>query len=111
MNSILKKFKKIVENSNGLVDFPFDTFRKIIIELGEFLSDSSEYEKLFEAVAKVLEKRISEGEVGKLLLERGFQELNKGKNYAAIKLFGRAQTKLAKNEYKEDLTQTFIGIG
>lgn len=111
MNSILKKFKKIVENSNGLVDFPFDTFRKIIIELGEFLSDSSEYEKLFEAVAKVLEKRISEGEVGKLLLERGFQELNKGKNYAAIKLFGRAQTKLAKNEYKEDLIQTFIGIG
>ncbi|GAH77572.1 unnamed protein product, partial [marine sediment metagenome] len=58
-----------------------------------------------------MEKRISEGEAGKMLLMRGYQELKKDKKYDAIKLFGRAQLKLAKEEYKDELIQSCIGIG
>jgi len=71
--------------------------------------DEPAYDDLFEAVVQLLEKRASEGAAGQSLLERGIQKLNGGKRYDAIRLFGRAQQRLALEEYRSEHIKAIVG--
>lgn len=108
-DEVLANFKEVLIASKGLAEFPIRPIKQIIRELGDFLSDSTEYDRLLEALVKITEQRASEGEAGLILLQRGFQKLKSGKKYDAIRFLGRAQQKLAMEEYHKQWIATFAG--
>lgn len=102
VNAILGELKSVLVKSESLVEFPFQTMSRSIRELGRALSDSPEYDELFELAVKLAEKRAGQGEAGRMLLGRAFSQLEAGKRYDAIRLFGQAMAKTAMDEYRVD---------
>ncbi len=111
LDSTFDELTAILDKSRGLGQYPFDSYKRLIFELGEFITDSDAYEKLFDTVVTIQEERTSEGESGAALTNRGIQKLGASKVYDAIKLFGRAQEKLIKEEYKDELVTCLIACG
>jgi len=108
---IFAEFVTIFERSRGLGQYPFDSYKSIIFELGDLFVDNEGYENLFDTVVAIQEERTSEGEAGAVITNRGIQKLSGGKNYDAIRLFGRAQEKLIKEEYQYELIKCLIACG
>ncbi len=108
---IFAEFVTIFERSRGLGQYPFDSYKSIIFELGDLFVDNEDYESLFDTVVAIQEERTSEGEAGAVIANRGIQKLRGGKNYDAIRFFGRAQEKLAKEEYQYELIKCLIACG
>jgi len=102
LDPIFENFKDVLIKSEGLSEYPITPIIRIIQELGDIFTDSPKYDELLDVVIRVAEKRASEGKAGQILLERGKQKVRSGKNYDAIKLIGRAQQKLAMDEYKSE---------
>jgi hypothetical protein len=76
---------------------------------GVYAPESEAFDNLFEEMVEVLELRKSEGEGGKAYVKRGFQKLEKGLFYEAIRYFGRASDRLLANEYEANLASALIG--
>jgi tetratricopeptide (TPR) repeat protein len=111
LDSILQELQDIIVATEGLVAYPAEPVSRIIRELGDVLPDNERYDELFESTLRVMERRASEGEAGKALLERGYQKLERGKTYDAIRILGRAQQKLAMREYREELISALFACG
>ena len=101
-DTFFAEIKGALNKCEGLAEFPLDSIAQAIRELGDFINDNDEYDNLFELVVGLTERRLSEGEAGYMLLQRGCQKFNAGKKYDAINLLGRAQQKLAISEYSEE---------
>ncbi|MBU1935025.1 hypothetical protein KKF04_03125, partial [Patescibacteria group bacterium] len=108
---ILDNLKEIFRKSEGLSEYPISTTVKIIQELGDLFPNSPKYDELLDVVIDVTEKRTSEGQVGLVLLERGKQQIRSKKYYEAIKYIGRAQFKLAKDEYESEWITSIVLCG
>ncbi len=102
IDPVLDGLKDVLEKSRGLVQFSVLSITRIIQELGVILTDSSKYDDLLELVKKLLNNAQAKEMQDKLFFKRGIQKFKSGKNYDAIKLIGRAQQKLALDEYKAD---------
>ncbi|MCK9376905.1 MAG: hypothetical protein M0P73_12215 [Syntrophobacterales bacterium] len=102
---VLSEVRKILELGSRLVNYPIDTLTTIIKELGEVITKSDKFDELFEFAVSLAEHRTGEGTAGNMLLKRGHQNLAAGLWYEAIRLFGRAQKKLAKHEYQGELIE------
>jgi hypothetical protein len=111
LKDIFTEFVTIFERSRGLGQYPFDSYKSVIFELGDLFVDNEDYEILFDTVVAIQEERTSEGEAGAIITNRGIQKLRGGKNYDAIRFFGRAQEKLAKEEYRHELIKCLIACG
>jgi hypothetical protein len=109
LKSIFSEFRKIFEKSQGLVDFPLKNFIEILMELGDFLPNDSEFDKLYETALSLTRERENRAVSGRMLLKRGIQKLNGGKPYEAISLLGRAQQDLALHECRDEMI-TALGI-
>jgi hypothetical protein len=110
-DQILEQFIEVIKKSEGLPEYPLLTTVKIIQELGDLFSNSPKYDELLDVVIDVIEKRTSEGQAGLVLLERGKQQIRSRKYYDAIKHIGRAQVKLAKDEYTSDWITSIVLCG
>lgn len=99
----IQQMAKIFGEAEHLGGYPFDKYAEIFKEMGDFYGEHPAYDKAFEVLLPILERRRSEGETGLALLKRGLQKLEKGSRYDAIRLLGRAQQKLIKYEYRSDL--------
>jgi hypothetical protein len=110
-SGLLKELKKILTETEGLVAYPMETTVKIVREIGNYLSDNEAYDDLFETVVSQMEHRVSEGEAGRVLLERGYQKLRAGRRYDAIRLLGRAQQRLAMREFRGELVEALLACG
>ena len=110
-DDIFDELSTIFESSRGLGQYPFDSYKNLIYEFGNFCSDNAAYEKLFDKIVTIQEERTSEGEAGSAITNRGVQKFRAGKIYDAIKLFGRAQEKLIKDEYKNELVKCLVACG
>jgi hypothetical protein len=108
---VLSNLKDVLKESEGLTDYKITSVTRIIQELGELLADNPKYDDLLEVVIEITEQRTSEGEAGKVLLTRGYQKIHAGKRYDAIKLLGRAQQKLAMEEYKSEWVKAAAACG
>lgn len=108
---ILIELRKALARSRGLAEYPLQTITRAVKELGNVMPDNEEYDKLFELVIRLTEQRTSEGEAGIILIERGGQKLRAGKTYDAIRILGRAQQKLAVDEYRSAWTAALAGCG
>lgn len=111
MNSIFDELTTIFQSSRRLGQYPFDTFKRIVFEIGDLFADNDAYEKLFDTVVTIQEERTSEGEAGSAITNRGIQKFRAGKIYDAIRLFGRAQEKLIKDEYQSELVKSLVACG
>ncbi len=101
----------VVLAADGLPAFPLASIVKLVTELGVILSDNPAYDELFETMTSVMARRVSEAEAGRLLSQRGFQKLKCNKSYDAIRMFGRAQLKLALREQREEFVMALVGCG
>jgi len=111
LDEIFSKLNDIFKESRGLGQYPFDSFKQIICELGNIFPENENFEKLYDTVVTLIEERTSEGEAGSAITDRGIQKFRAGKIYDAIKLFGRAQEKLVKDEYKHELIKSLVVCG
>jgi len=111
MNAIFDELTTIFQSTRGLGQYPFDSFKKIIFEIGDIFADNDAYDKLFDTIVAIQEERTSEGEAGSSITNRGVQKFLAGNIYDAIRLFGRAQEKLIKDEYQLELVKSLIACG
>jgi hypothetical protein len=110
-DAVLGELKGVVENVEGLGDYPAKSLADIIPVLGDVVSDSPAYNELFEATLALMERRSGEGSAGRALLERGFQLLGAERYYDAIRVLGRAQRNLLKYEYRRDFIMALAACG
>lgn len=108
---LLADLRKILQTADGLVTYPFEPIARIVEELGEWLSTHDEYDALLEKVADIAQKRVGAQESGRILLAGGFHKIRAGRSYDAIRLFGRAQQKLALHESLDELAEALFGCG
>jgi hypothetical protein len=111
LSKVLSEFTDVVDSAKGLISYPIEPVTKILRELGSVVTDDPRYDALLERVVKIMQERTSKGEVGRILLERGFQKLRGKRPYDAIVLFGRAQQLLALREYRGELIAALLGAG
>ena len=110
-NSHLEELSKLLIASEGLIDFPFDTFKKMFEELGVLFPDNTKYDNLVDTIALLDEKRSSELAAGHTFLRRATQKFD-AKNYkSSIIYFGKSVLKLAKEETNEGLYVALKGLG
>lgn len=108
-NAALDGLTEVVQSSDNLVNYPLAHLNALLSEVGDTFASSSSFDKLFEAVTSAVERRSGEGSAGEAFRERGVQKLQGDLPYEAIRLFGRAQHKLAKREYRGELTASLVG--
>ncbi len=108
VNAIWNRLGDIVDRTAHLGAFPIEQLHNVAERLGEYL-ESPELDRLFEKLITLLAERRSEGEAGEMLCRRGFQKLGHDRPYEAIRLFGRAEPLLVKNEDRGALASTLVG--
>lgn len=111
LKDIWVSFTDVIKRAEGLGTFPFASIAEALVQVGEFIADSNEFDTLFETITDTLAARISEGEAAKKNVQRAYQKLAKQLPYDAIRWFGRAVTLLIKEEYEDDLIEALIGAG
>jgi hypothetical protein len=99
---ILKEFEAILDNVDGLIEYPVETTIQILRELGESLPDSETYDRLIEKAAFIEGNRKNNSFAGSILLERGIQKMKAEKPFDGIRFIGKAQAMLAQEEEKRD---------
>jgi hypothetical protein len=109
LDDLWAEFQLVIEESHGLGTFPFDAIADALTEVGEFIPESPAFDSLYEALTDALVERRSEGEAATRNSQRGFQKLEKGLPYEAIRWFGRTVSLLVKQEYEHDLIQALVG--
>ncbi len=110
LDMVWDKLREVVRQSEGLGSYSIDRLHDLLSELGQYVPESQAFDTLFDNLVSVIEKRRSESEGGKAYLERGLQKLEKGLPYDAIRLLGRAETRLVKPEYRGDLVLALLAI-
>ncbi len=108
MDGAWTELKRIVEASDVLGTYPFETLFSLAKEMGEHI-DSEAFDTFFETLIDAMRRRRSEGEAGSAYVERAFQKLELGKPYDAIRLFGKAEGLLIKDEYRDELVSALAG--
>lgn len=103
------KLKAVLTKAHGLSEYPVEPLVRVIRQLGEYVPDSAAYDELFEVVVEMTSARASQGEAGCVLLERGYQKLQAGRKYDAIRMLGRAQQMLALDEYRKEWISALAG--
>jgi hypothetical protein len=109
LKDIWVSFTDVIKRAEGLGAFPFVSVADAIIEIGEFIADSNEFDTLFETITDALVKRKGEAEAATKNVQRAYQKLARGLHHDAIRCFGRAVALLIKKEYGGDLISALIG--
>jgi hypothetical protein len=108
---ILREFREVVRNCEGLVGFPLEPLAEILIELGDFLGDLPAYDEMFETVVSVQTGRKSDIAAARMMLKRGAQQLGADKPYDAIRTLGLSLRRLYKHESRGDLIRALYLCG
>lgn len=99
-----------LKNSKGFLEYPFESFRKIIEELGNIFPNVDEFDNLIDTIASISEQRTSELAAGETFLKRGGQKLSAKYYNESVVYFGKAVLKLAKEESQDGMYLSLIGL-
>ncbi len=110
-NAYLKELSGYFSLSIGMIDFPFESFKNLIEELGLLFPDDSEFDNLIDIIAAIDEKRSSELSAGRTFLKRAGQKFVSKRYKESIIYFGKSILKLAKEESKDSLYIALKGLG
>lgn len=111
LKDIWVSFTDVIKRAEGLGTFPFGSIAEALVQIGEFIADSNEFDTLFETITDALSVRSSEGTGATKNVQRAYQKLARGLPYDAIRWFGRAVALLVKEEYEDDLINALVGAG
>lgn len=111
VDEILTQFEKLIRNCDGLIGFPLVPLVHILTEIGSLIDGHPAYDKLFEAIVEVNQKRSGELASAQLLLKRAAQQLDTEKPYKAIQTIGRALHSLYKDESRDELIEALYLCG
>lgn len=95
----------------GLIEYPFDSIKQIVEELGNILVDLPRFDDLIDIVAEINQKRTSELSTGQMFLRRGGQKLKANLLNESIIYFGKAVQKLSKEETQYGMCLSLMGLG
>lgn len=109
-NQYLVDLSDHISNSKGFLEYPFDSFKKIIEECGSAFPNHPEFDNLIDCIALISEKRNSELAAGETFLRRGGQKLVAKYYKESIVYFGKAVLKLAKEESQNGLYLSLVGL-
>lgn len=101
----------IFSRCEGLIEFPFDSTKKILEELGNILINNTRYDDLIDIIADINQKRTSELSAGEMFLRRGGQKLKANLFNDSIIYFGKAVQKLSKEETQYGMCLSLMGLG
>lgn len=107
----INKLLSVFSRSEGLLDFPFDSFKQIVEELGHVITNIPSFDDLIDKIAFLSEKRNSELSAGEMFLRRGGQKLQADMFKESIIYFGKAVHKLAKEETQYGMCLSLLGLG
>lgn len=110
-NDFLKEISNYFLESKGFIDFPFESFKKMVEEIGLLFPTTKEYDKLIDTIASIDEQRSSELSAGQTFLKRAGQKFIAKQYKDSIVYFGKSVLKLAKEESNDGLYIALKGIG
>ncbi|GET29411.1 hypothetical protein [Prolixibacter sp. SD074] len=108
---IILKLHSSLEKTDGMIEFPFESYHQMFEEMGDLFPTSVEYDKLIDLIASISEKRSSELAAGRVFLQRGVQKHTKKLYKESIVFYGKAVIKLAKDETQYELGFALRSLG
>lgn len=105
---IFSNLSSHLKKGENFIEYPFESFKYMIEEMGTFFPTEKEYDNLIETIASISEKRNSELAAGDTFLKRGIQKLDAEQYKESIIYFGKTIYKLAKEESIDRLYMTLI---
>lgn len=110
LDALWTELQSVVAEADRHADYPFQTLFGTLQAVGQFALDSEAFDAMFETAVDVLARRGSETAAGRAHAERARQKLKGKRFYDAIRLYGRAITRLRKEEATEDLVPALGGL-
>ena len=107
----LEKFEKIIDDSEGLSGFPFDTLSELLSIMGGVIGDNDKYDAVFAKMRDQSAKRDGEKRSAEMVLERAKALLLEKKHYKAIHILGSALPSFQKEETQDEATEAFLLMG
>jgi len=111
VDDLLKKMTEVIDQSLGLIGFPFEPLIQILTELGRVFGDRPSYEELSDKLIKAVELRTGDIAAARLLVQRAAHALDNGRPHAAIQSSGRALARLYKHETRHELVEALYICG
>ena len=105
-----RELSDVILQSRQFLEYPFESTKQIIKELGVIFPNDKEYDKLIDSLAEISEKRHSELASGDIFLKRGCQKLYAEYYGESIVYFGKAVIKLAKEESQDGMCLVLLGL-
>ncbi len=108
---VLRELEAVLQESEGLVGYPFETNAQLIKEVAVLVGDTPAYQHLFEIVADLMARRAGEIAGARMWVSRGLQQMNAGQPYEAIRSCGRALVSLHKDETRREAVRALYVCG
>lgn len=108
ISAVWNRLSDIVDRAEHLGSYPLEAVYDLAERVGEF-ADGPEFDALFEKLIATIAKRRGEGETGEMLCRRAIQKMEHERPYDAIRLFGRAEPLLVKEEYRGSMVKALVG--
>ena len=106
----INELVELFGDARRLGGFQFHRFRELFEILGTIFGELQSYDVAFETVLSIVEQRSSETAAGDQLLKRGFQKIEAGHPYDAIRYLGRAMARFTKHEAQLRLEACIAGL-
>jgi hypothetical protein len=100
----------LIAGSEALLSLPLERMVSTLEAMAELVPPSEAYERLLDSFLPLLERRRSNAAAGHALMRRGMQKLDTAHYEDAVRLLGRAELRLAKEEHIEVFVQLLLGI-
>jgi len=110
LDLVWKSLIPLIAEGETLLSLPLERMIGSLETLGDFVPSSNAYEGLLDSFLSLLERRRSNAAAGQALMRRGMQKLDAGHYEDAVRLLGRAELKLAKEEHIEAFVQVMLGM-
>lgn len=110
VKTALRKLNSILKQSNYLLNFDVLTVIQIFDELGYYFEEYPEYDRLFDTICNVSEKRLGEVEKGRLYLNRGVKKYEFENYKESLILLEKARMLLIKEESVGDFLKCSLII-
>lgn len=110
LDLIWKSLIPLIAESEMLLSLPLERMVGSLETIGDFVPSSEAYEALLDSFLPLLERRRSGAAAGRALMRRGMQKLDTANYEDAVRLLGRAELKLAKEEHIEAFVQVMLGM-
>jgi hypothetical protein len=110
-DDLLDTLQDVVLRSKNLVGYPLEPLVDILTEIGPVFEGLTSYDTLFETIVSIASAHDGEIRAARILVIRGEQQINQGRNVEAIATLGRALRLLYKNETRHDIVHALYLCG